>query len=74
MLFEKRNSLAMTHCPGLTASIVGAGAFHDSVRNGKRWFHTAPITKEFLPSKDTNSHEYAYSPCYSDTFACEIDS
>ena len=25
-------------------TIVGADAFHDSVRNGKRWDHIAPIT------------------------------
>jgi hypothetical protein len=25
--------------------IIGAGAFHDSVRNGKRWVHTALVTK-----------------------------
>ena len=30
---------------GLALSIIGADAFHDSVRDGKRWFHIARGTE-----------------------------
>ena len=33
-------------------SIVGAGVFHFSVRNGKRWFHTAQKTESFSAKID----------------------
>ena len=33
---------------GCPTTIVGAFAFHDSVRNGKRWDHEAPITGTIL--------------------------
>jgi phage pi2 protein 07 len=48
-LIENRKFLAMTYCPKII-SIVGAGAFHFSVRKGKRWCHTAQITRKFLSS------------------------
>ena len=32
------------------SSIVSAETFHFSVRNGKRWYHLAPITRKFLIS------------------------
>jgi hypothetical protein len=48
--FEERKFLAMTYCPTVTRSIVGADSFHFSVRNGKRWFQIAQITKKFLSS------------------------
>jgi hypothetical protein len=48
--FEERKFLAMTYCPTVTRSIVGADSFHFSVRNGKRWFQIAQITKKFLAS------------------------
>jgi hypothetical protein len=40
----------MTHFPKqpIVFSIVGADAFHFSVRNGKRWCHIAQITRKFL--------------------------
>src|SRR3989344_5989585 len=36
---------ALTYCPGGNPSIVGADAFHFSVRNGKRWCHIAQKTE-----------------------------
>lgn len=37
----------MTYFPTaeLGGSIIGAALFQDSVRNGKSWFQSAPITK-----------------------------
>ena len=36
---------ALTYCPRGNPSIVGADAFHFSVRNGKRWYHIAQKTE-----------------------------
>lgn len=45
---KRRIVLATTYFLPI-GNIVGAGTFHFSVRNGKRWFHAAPITRTILP-------------------------
>lgn len=41
-------------------SIVGAGTFHDSVRNGKRWVHTAKETERLKRKKKYNEMIYPF--------------
>src|SRR5581483_689400 len=41
----RRGKAATTYCPsGAPASIVGAGALHDRVRDGNGWSHPARVT------------------------------
>lgn len=43
-LIKPQKIPALTYCPKPMLSIVGAKAFHFSVRNGKRWFRFAQNT------------------------------
>lgn len=48
--FNNRIAPAMIYFRILLDTIVDAGTFHDSVRNGKRWGHPARITEAILLS------------------------